>query len=81
MVCVYSICVDYTVVYFTFRKHMENGLLGGVARFLANDEVEVLNQSLLSLGLPATVSSDTRYVVAYCLVQDSSVYYSAKYKS
>ena len=74
------ICIDYTAVYFTCRKHTENGLLGGVARFLANDEVEVLNQSLLSLGLPATVSSDTRYVVVYRLVQESSVYYSAKYK-
>ena len=70
----------YNHVYFTCRKHTENGLLGGVARFLVNDEVEVLNQSLVSHGLPATVSSDTRYVVAYRLVQESSVYYSAKYK-
>ena len=67
-------------MYFTCRKHIENGLLGGVARFLSNNEVEVLNQSLLSLGLPATVSSDTRYIVAYRLIQESSVYYSAKYK-
>ena len=67
-------------MYFTCRKHTENGLLGGAARFLTNDELEVLKQSLLSLGLPATVSSDTRYVVAYRLVQGNSVYYSAKYK-
>ena len=51
----------------------ENGLLGVAARFLSNDEVEVLHQSLLSLGLPAIVSSDTRYIVAYRLVQEFSV--------
>ena len=55
----------YNLVYFTFRKHTENGLLGRVARFLAYyDEAEVLNQSLVSHWLPVTVSSDTRYVVA-----------------
>ena len=67
-------------MYFTCRKHTENGLIGGVATFLANDELEVLKQALLSLGLSATVSSDTRYVVAYRLVQESSVYYSANYR-
>lgn len=55
-------------------------MLGGVARFLSNDEVEVLHQSLLSLELPAIVSSGTRYIVAYRLVQESTVYYSAHYK-
>lgn len=62
-----------------FAENTENGLLEVAAR-LSNDEVEVLHQSLLSLRLPAIVSSDTRHIVAYRLIQESSVYYSAKYK-
>ena len=54
-------------------------MLGGVAKFLRNEEVQQLNQSLVSLGLPPTVSCETRYI-SFHLVHESAVYYSAKYK-
>ena len=66
--------------YILLAENTENGLLG-VARFLSNDEVEVLHQSLVSLGLPAIVSSDARYIVAYHLVQEFSVLFCKVQKS
>ena len=62
-----------------YRKHTENGLLGGVAKFLKNEEAQLLNQSLVSLGLPPTVSCETRYIISFRLVHENAVYYSAKY--
>ena len=55
-------------------------MLSGVAKFLRNEEVQLLNQSLVSLGLPPTVSCETRYIISFRLVHQSAVYYSAKYK-
>ena len=55
-------------------------MLGGVEKFLSSEEVHLLNQSLVSLDLPPTVSCESRYTIAFRLVHEGAIYYSAKYK-
>jgi hypothetical protein len=47
---------------------------------LRSEEVQLLNQSLLSHGLSPSASCESRYVIAFRLVHEGAVYYSAKYK-